>query len=58
MVYASPTSADPAASGTYVVRDPRRSDALSGSLKAAFRQDQSLPGDMAQMLALLSKVPR
>ena len=51
----SPT---PAMHGSYVVRELRRSDVLSTSLKAAYDRDRPLPSDMAQMLALLSHIGR
>lgn len=57
MVRVSPSSGSPSR-GAYTLREVYRSDALSGSLKAAFDRDRALPADMAQMLALLSQTER
>ena len=57
MVQSHPFS-DTLAHGAYVVREARRGDVLTGSLKAAYDRDRPLPSDMAQMLALLSHIGR
>ncbi len=44
--------------GSYVVRETRRGDVLSTSLKAAYDRNRPMPSDMAQMLALLAHVRR
>lgn len=43
--------------GPYVVRAPREEDVMTGSLKAAFGKDKSVPDDMAQLLMMLNRVP-
>ncbi len=51
-------SAGSTSHGAYVVGEMRPGDVLSGSLKAAYDRDRPLPADMAQMLALLSRIHR